>query len=540
VLITPTGELQERAAIVTGRATADATRAVATKHADWSAAYHILGRTGLTCSSAGFGSYRVDRRVQQHRTALAKALQMGINIIDTSSNYATGNSERLIGEVLGGLITQGAIRREEVIIVSKGGYIQGALYEEMQRRANTPHADYSAGSELSEIVRYNQGLWHSIHPDFLRDQIDESLERLQLETIDVYLLHNPEYFVQWAIGEGRAEDEVRDEYNRRIKQAFTYLESEVKRGRIQYYGISSNTFPKPEESIDRTSLELSWNAAEEVAKELSLTEHHFAVVQFPLNIFEPGAVTERNQHRSMQTVLEYAAEKGIGVLINRPLNAIVGNPEGKGSRLIRLADYPNREIPPDEDIEDLVHDVKLQEEELVRQSLPFLGEDPQSKEAVEKFLTLGQNLDGDNWKEFASVEEWQEISRNILAPRIQYAFNILRPIAAQNPLVMASLQNYAEAVDGVLEHISNYYSNRGHDRSQKIHRALNALMGPDYEGLSLSQKAVLLIRSLPQVSSVLVGMRSEEYVEDVVYGLQAKALPNAAELWQRLATAGAE
>jgi aryl-alcohol dehydrogenase-like predicted oxidoreductase len=70
----------------------------------------------------------------------------------------------------------------------------------------------------------------------------------------------------------------------------------------------------------------------------------------------------------------------------------------------------------------------------------------------------------------------------------------------------------------------------------KIHDALNALVAEEYQTLSLSQKAVLLVRSVPGVTSVLVGMRSEEYVEDVVFGLQAKPVEHVEEIWSRLAT----
>ena len=176
----------------------------------------------------------------------------------------------------------------------------------------------------------------------------------------------------------------------------------------------------------------------------------------------------------------------------------------------------------------------------MKRSLSALDLDKESREAVEKFLTLGRNLDEGNWREFASVEEWREISQSILVPRVQYAFNILRPLSQDIPALFALLLTYAESVDEVFEHLSNFYANRGHDRSAKIHRALDAMSSEEYHPLSLSQKAVLLIRSLPQVSSVLVGMRSEEYVEDVVYGLQAKALPHAEEIWKRLAAVQAE
>ncbi len=526
MLIDQSGALLEHPPILSGKATAEATAGMAARHPDWAGSFKTLGRTGLITSGAGFGSYRVHRSAPVHRAALAHALRMGINLIDTSSNYAGGNSERMIGEVLAGL----GVSREEIIVVTKGGYIQGELFEEMQRRANAAHADYSAGSELSELVRHSDGLWHSIHPDFLRDQITDSLERLQLETIDVYLLHNPEYFIEWAIGEEMPISEAQEEYNRRIKKAFEYLESEVERGRIQWYGISSNTFPKPEDAPDRTSLERAWQSAEEIAGD----SHHFAVVEFPLNLFEPGAAIERNQKHGTETLLDYCAEKNLGVLTNRPLNAIIGK------QLIRLADFPEREVPPEEEIDDLLHDIRLQEEEFASHQLRELGLDVQDRDAVEQFLTLGRNLDEGNWHEFATTEEWQEISEKILAPRIQYAFNILRPASQEVPSVLKFLTNYAESIDEAFEHLTNYYANRGRGRSLKLHQALDALIGKDYSELSLSQKAVLLIRSLPQVSSVLVGMRSEEYVDDVVYGLQAQQVPNAGEIWQRLAAVQAE
>jgi aryl-alcohol dehydrogenase-like predicted oxidoreductase len=530
MIINSNGDLQEHPALIPGKAMPEATAAIPAKHSEWAESYRTLGRTGLTCSGAGFGTYRVHVRVQEHRAALAKALRMGINLIDTSSNYTGGNSERLIGEVLTGLIGQGIIKREEVIVVSKGGYIQGELFEEMQRRANEAHADYSSGSELSELVRHSQGLWHSIHPDFLRDQLTDSLERLQLETLDVYLLHNPEYYIEWAIQDGIPADEAIDEYHRRIKQAFAYLETEVERGRIQWYGISSNTFPRAEDAIDRTSLERVWQSAEEVAGDA----HHFAVVEFPMNIFEPGAIAERNQRHGTEALLDFCVEKNLGVLVNRPLNAIAAK------KLIRLADFPLREVPPDEDLDDLLHDLKLQEVEFSSNLLNALDLDEQNRDAVKQFLTLGQNLDGGNWREFASMEEWLDISRSVLAPRIQYAFDILRPLTQENSALIVFLTHYAESVDEAFEHLSNYYTNSGHDRSMKIHQALDALMGAEYKPLSLSQKAILLIRSLPQISSVLVGMRSDEYVDDVVYGLQANALPRATEIWERLAAVKSE
>jgi aryl-alcohol dehydrogenase-like predicted oxidoreductase len=511
---------------IAGGATPAATAEYSSRFPELTETFHTLGSTGLICSAVGFGTYRVDHRVPTHRAALASALRRGVNVIDTSANYADGNSERLIGEVLQSMTELGVIKREEVIIVSKGGYIQGENYKRIFALTESEDADLSSGSEFSELTSYGPDLWHSIHPDFLKDQITRSLERLQLESIDLYLLHNPEYYIQWAIKEDVPEDEARSEYERRIKQAFEYLENEVTDGRIGYYGISSNTFPKPEGSADRTSLEQALRAADQIAARTG-KPHHFAAIQLPLNLLETGGVSEHNQARGSKSVIEFAREHGVGVLINRPLNAL-----WRGT-LFRLSDFPAREYPPVDDVDEMVHDLSLQEEEFKTGLLKELAMNPQAYDAVKQLLGLGKSLDG-QWNKLNSYEEWKDVSQTVLAPRIQYVFDLLRPLSKTNKEVFNFLTTYAEAADEVLEHITNFYTTEANKRSEALHDLLDQMMPDEYEGLSLSQKATLIARSIPGVSSVLVGMRSEEYVDDVLFGLQAKVLPNAEELLKKL------
>jgi hypothetical protein len=504
---------------ISGFATVNGTSRVREKNLAFSQTYKQLGKTGLICSAVGFGSYRVDLRVAEHHTALAKAIRLGVNLIDTSANYADGNSERLIGSVLAKMIEAGEISREEIIIISKGGYIQGENFERISKRIKDLGGEVGEhGSELAEIVKYGQGLWHSIHPDFLADQITRSLERLELETIDAYLLHNPEYFLQWAVKDNMPEDEARDIYEERIAKAFAHLETEVATGRINWYGISSNTFGKPEGAVDRTSLE----------RMLTHAGEHFALIQLPMNLYESGGILEQNQMRSTMSVIDFAKENGIGVLINRPLNAIREN------RLTRLADYPEREFPPEEDINELVHDIKLQEDEFKKEQLPNLELNPQSSDAIEKLLGFGTWLDNYQWRGLAGYDEWRDLLFTVIKPRIQYAFDLLRSASKEDKAVSQSLAEYAESLDETIEHITNYYTSRASEGAAKTHEALDELLPAEYHELSLSQKAILALRSIEGVSSVLVGMRSEEYVEDVTYGLQAKPLADARDFWARL------
>ncbi len=227
-----------------GRATALGTAAYSErkKKRDGSRAtgYRILGNTELTTSGVGFGCYRISNDVATHRSALEKALKEGCNLIDTSTNYADGESESCVGTVLQSVFEKGQIKREEVIVVSKVGYVQGHNLELAKKRE-------SYLKPFPEMVKYMDGCWHCIHPDFIRDQLSRSLERTKLSSLDSYLLHNPEYFFSDAkkrAPKGKIE-EVRKSFYDRVTVAFEALEGEVQKGRIASYGVSSNTFGSP-------------------------------------------------------------------------------------------------------------------------------------------------------------------------------------------------------------------------------------------------------------------------------------------------------
>src|SRR6478735_8709175 len=187
-----------------------------------------LADSGLFVSGIGFGSYRIDDQHPEHRVALEHALRSGINLIDTASNYADGRSERLIGEVLLDLNDKQELERAEVVLVTKIGYVQNQNHQ-------LANARKAVGKPFPEMVEYGEGLWHCIHPEWIADQLTRSLERLGVQTVDVLLLHNPEYFLADAAKRGQGPlATVRDEFYRRLEQAFRHLETEVERGRIAY------------------------------------------------------------------------------------------------------------------------------------------------------------------------------------------------------------------------------------------------------------------------------------------------------------------
>lgn len=82
----------------------------------------------------GFGCYRINELVEEHRQSLSKALLAGVNVIDTSANYADGGSESLIGNVIAELTASGNIERKNITLITKGGYIQGKNLTVARRR----------------------------------------------------------------------------------------------------------------------------------------------------------------------------------------------------------------------------------------------------------------------------------------------------------------------------------------------------------------------------------------------------------------------
>ena len=197
--------------MIRGAATIEGTHGYAARHPD--IAFSQLGFSGLYVCPAGFGCYRVSSGIADHADALRMALTSGVNLIDTSANYADGGSEQLVGEVLEELIGRGELNRDQVVVVTKAGYLQGQNYALSQERKQK-------GQAFEDLVLYDKDLEHCIHPGFLEDQLVRSLQKLNLDTLDVFLLHNPEYYLVWAHKQGLDVASARSEYYKRVFKAF--------------------------------------------------------------------------------------------------------------------------------------------------------------------------------------------------------------------------------------------------------------------------------------------------------------------------------
>ena len=500
--------------MINGFATPEATRQLADEQSQL--AYDNLAQTGIMVSQAGFGGYRIAAGNQTHVDALTHALLGGINLIDTSANYADGASEELIGSVLVELIASGRIRRDQLFIVSKVGYLQGQNLALSQARQKS-------GNPFPERVPYTEELEHCIHPEFIEDQLNRSLERLGLETLDGYLLHNPEYYLGWADRQGMDLNEARSEYYRRIRMAFHYFETEVSRGRIRYYGISSNTFPAASTDPQFTSLENVW----EIAAQMNTT-HHFRLIQLPFNLLEPGAILEANQS-SGQSVLQYADQKNIGVLINRPLNAAHGN------SLLRLADIALEIREEYNTILQKMKAVTKSETRLWRKILPALDRIPDGiKVRIKQQINVSDTLKH-YWRNFGSYERWRMVKNGMMLPRIKGVMDYLQDHREDNPDLAEWMGAHTACLETAFNAVGSIYAEKAAQQTRTIRQIVSAA-DPDWSGDgTLSQKAVRALRSTTGVTAVLVGMRRTTYVDDVLTELKRPIAPqNRERSWSKL------
>ena len=153
--------------------------------------YRKLGSTDLIPSVLGFGcSMIASLATRNSRTevesTLSEAREAGITFFDTADVYGQGDSERLLGKLLR---RQG----EGMIVCTKAGLTVGPL-EGIVRIAkpilNPLMRRWSSARTATMQARRHQER-QCFDPNYLRRQIEGSLRRLNVDRIDLFLLHNP-------------------------------------------------------------------------------------------------------------------------------------------------------------------------------------------------------------------------------------------------------------------------------------------------------------------------------------------------------------
>jgi aryl-alcohol dehydrogenase-like predicted oxidoreductase len=113
---------------------------------------------------------------QMYDSLKQSVLSGGINHIDTAPNYRYMKSERTVGKVLTSLQSKYGIKRDELFVTSKVGYVpEDGTNMISQREMIKQYVE--AGVPDSGFTKESG---HSLHPTFLRMSVDQSLERLNL------------------------------------------------------------------------------------------------------------------------------------------------------------------------------------------------------------------------------------------------------------------------------------------------------------------------------------------------------------------------
>lgn len=187
--------------------------------------YRNLGKTGWKVSSISFGAWAIggswgNVNDEDSLAAMNRAIDMGVNFIDTADVYGDGRSERLVAKLK-------RERSETIYVATKAG------------RRLDPHV--AGGYNRANLTSF----------------VERSLKNLNTETIDLLQLHCPPTEVYYT------------------PETFEVLDDLVKAGKLHYYGVSVEKVEEALKAIEYPNVQtvqIIFNIFRQRPSELFFTE----------------------------------------------------------------------------------------------------------------------------------------------------------------------------------------------------------------------------------------------------------------------------
>lgn len=171
--------------------------------------YTRLGASGMQVSRLGLGMMSMGAPgwrpwvlgEEQARPIVRRAIELGVNFIDTADTYSAGESEKLVGTLVRELG-----HRDEMVIATK-------VY-------NPVTFEFKSGQDLASLERARRPNMQGLSRKRIFGAIDASLKRLQMDHVDLYQIHRLDPAVT-------------------IEETMEALHDVVKAGKVRYLGASS-------------------------------------------------------------------------------------------------------------------------------------------------------------------------------------------------------------------------------------------------------------------------------------------------------------
>lgn len=464
--------------------------------------YNKLGKSNLYASKISYGSLKLEKDDDSHTLALDYALSQGINVIDTSPNFQNGEAEKTLGRQLNDGFYKQQFQRNEIIIMSHGGLIQGRQLTQVKQRKQLGHP-------YPNLISIDDQLAYCIHPDYLNDQLSQSLDHLDLSCLDFYLIHQPEIICLQALKAGEAPQKALLKMHEALDQAFDFLEEQVKDGRISFYGIASNTLALHQQNPAHINLE----------NLISKQHPHFALIQVPCNLLETQVITEKNQQLS-ENILTCAQKHDLGVMVTRPLSSLYQNQKIilKNSHAAKPTTAPPLSFIELDNLEKQLDDLFVSPEE-----------DKENFDNIKNLFRCSQHCQH-ALKHCIGFEEVKDYFYHIMLPQLHYALSYLYQNYHLEEAQEIWLKNYLSH----FKQIAQISIEKERPAYLELQQKIKACAQKIFKSQApLSQLAIGALAQHPAISTITVSLKEKDYVDDALEALNLQ-LTYSENLWKNL------